>query len=92
MTMNINIKENIDIRPLDENGLKHGLHIYYFVNGNVKYKENYYHGKLNGIYEWYWYNGNLFFKCNYKMGKLYGLDTQYKYYKNDEIDYKKIYL
>ena len=82
---------NKDIEPKDENGLNHGLHIYYYNNGHIMYKQNYYHGKYHGICESYFSNGNLCTKCNFKMHKLYSLYTQYNY-KSGEIEYKNFWL
>ena len=44
---------NKDIRNYDKQGKRHGIQIDYFSNGNIKWIDNYHHGKLNGYEAWF---------------------------------------
>ena len=57
----------------DNNGQRHGYWEVYFLNGNLFYKGNYFHGKQHDYWEVYYDNGILYYKGNYDMDEEIGL-------------------
>jgi len=63
------------INQVDERGERHGTWEYYFSEGQLSYRHNYYHGKYHGLMEdyschqtiWVWFKG----EC--KKGKKIGI-------------------
>ena len=53
-----------------ENGLKHGVSIWYYPHGDIMIQENYTKGYLNGIVQKYDSLGRLYLTYDYELGKL----------------------
>jgi antitoxin component YwqK of YwqJK toxin-antitoxin module len=51
--------KNKNIKPINENGNRHGYWEYYYDNGNLCSKGNYVDGKEQGYWEKYHSNGKL---------------------------------
>ena len=60
-----------------KNGKKHGAWVWYWKNGQLKYKDNYKNGKKHGAQVLYHKNGQLFRKGNYKSGEREGAWVSY---------------
>ena len=78
-----------------KNGVRHGLWIAYWDNGQLRYKGNYKNGKSHGEHVAYYQNGQLRLKGKYVNGKREGYFQDYDIkgsldlrtsgtYKNDE--------
>ena len=68
--------KNIVLR--NENGILHGLCVFYWDNGNVWFKERFVNGVLHGLCIYYYYsNGNIWCKQRYVNGKLHGISEYY---------------
>jgi MORN repeat variant len=74
---------------VDENGLKRGLGIDYWNNGNVKHKYNWHKGKLNGRCEEYYESGKIESMAYFKNGKQDSL--MFGYFENGSLSQKGYY-
>ena len=59
------------------NGLKEGLWIDKYSNGNIESVINYLNNKRHGLCKHYYINNNIFCELNYLNGKRYGLCKWY---------------
>jgi antitoxin component YwqK of YwqJK toxin-antitoxin module len=57
--------KNKDIKPLNENGERHGYWEDYYSNGQLAYKGNYVNSNRHGYWEVYYNNGQLVNKTYY---------------------------
>ena len=62
----------IDLRPYNEEGKKHGHWEIYHSCGELSLKGEYINGKRHGPWESYWWGGRLHFTGSYDMGKRIG--------------------
>ena len=69
-----------------KNGVKEGLWVQYWENGQFSVKVNYKNGKLKGALVGYWDNGQLRERGNYKDGKQESAWVGYM--ENGELWYK----
>ena len=70
-------------------GKREGEWLWYFENGQLKYKSNFKDGKQEGEFLYYYENGQLWIKNNYKNGKLEG--ERLVYYENGQLEKTEIY-
>jgi len=64
--------------PKNANGLKHGMCISYYKNGNVLYKGFYNNGKEHGIWKFYSENGKLHASNKWHNGVQIGGTSYYE--------------
>ena len=62
-----------------ENGLREGLWIKYWNNGQLMYKGNYKNDKYEGVWVGYRKNGQVIYKGNHKNGKMEGYWVGYEW-------------
>jgi hypothetical protein len=82
---NGNLKSKCQV---DKNGIKHGLSIFYYEDGGIKYTFNYNHGKQNDTNKMFYEDGNILFKKYYENGFESGAS---KYFNKDGTINKIIY-
>ena len=61
----------------DAQGLKQGLWVHHWLNGNLDWKGSYLDGEPTGAWESYWLTGNLWLKGSYLKGKEIGTWERY---------------
>ena len=71
------------------NGIKHGLRLKWFPNGNQSFSGNYQNGRRDGEVKSWWNNGQLRTLAFYKKGVATG--TQKEWYKSGQL-FKKYTL
>ena len=74
----------LESRENYKNGIKEGLYVEYYKNGQVELLGKYNDGNMNGEFEKYYENGQLESRENYKNGIKEGLYVEY--YKNGQVE------
>lgn len=75
---------------LPASGLKHGLYLVFFENGNLSYENTYKNDIIHGARKSWFDNGQLDYIHNYRDGQRHGLQQDWG--KNGEIYPTRMYL
>ena len=82
-------QSNCKINQLDSNGLKTGLWVEYYSNGQIEVESEYLNGLKNGITKCYYESGELWEVGYFINNKLEGISVTY--FKDKTIKYLDLY-